>query len=119
MIEQNKTTINLVMTGLFAAVVVVLTMISIPMPSGVPITLQTFAVALCGYLLGRKYGVASVLVYMAIGAIGLPVFSGFHGGVGALVGLTGGFIWGFLPMAFLCGLAVKKKNKVLPVISGL
>ena len=68
-----------VMTGVCAALLAVLSQISIPLPTGVPITLQTFAVALCGYILGPALGALSVLVYLALGAIGLPVFAGFSG----------------------------------------
>lgn len=108
---QKNTVVNLVLTGVFAAITVVLTFISIPMPSGVPITLQTFAVALCGYMLGMKFGTAAIGVYVALGAVGVPVFAGFTGGIGSIVGMTGGFIWGFIPMAFLCGLGCIFKNK--------
>lgn len=119
MIKSNKSSVNLVLTALFAAIIVVLTMTSIPMPTGVPVTLQTFGIALCGYLLGMKLGVTAVGLYMALGAVGLPVFSGFQGGFGPILGYTGGFMWGFFLMALLCGLAVKKENKVLRISLGL
>ena len=97
---------NIVMVGVFAAVLAVLSQISFPLPSGIPVTLQTFAVALCGYALGCKRGTLAVLVYIVLGAVGLPVFANFSGGFGSLVGLAGGYIYGFLPMAALCGLGV-------------
>ena len=93
-----------VLCGLFAAIIAVLTLVTIPMPSGVPITLQTFAVALCGYSLGCAKGTAATFVYVALGAVGLPVFSGMKGGFSVLVGPTGGYIYGFVGMAALCGL---------------
>ena len=93
-----------VMAGVFAALLVVLSQVSIPLPTGIPVTLQTFAVALCGCVLGPAVGSAAVGVYLALGAVGVPVFAGFSGGAGALVGMTGGYLWAFLPMAFLCGL---------------
>lgn len=93
-----------VLCGLFAAIIAVLTLVTIPMPSGVPITLQTFAVALCGYSLGCAKGTAATFVYVALGAVGLPVFSGMKGGFSVLVGPTGGYIYGFIGMAALCGL---------------
>jgi len=96
--------------ALFAAVIAVLSQIAIPMPSGVPVTLQTFAIALAGCALGKKYGPAAVAVFLALGAVGVPVFSGFSGGFGKLVGVTGGFLWGFLPMAFLCGLGAQRSR---------
>ena len=92
---------NIVMVGVFAAVLAVLSQISFPLPSGIPVTLQTFAVALCGYALGCKRGTLAVLVYIVLGAVGLPVFANFSGGFGSLVGLAGGYIYGFLPMAAL------------------
>ena len=98
---------NLVLSGLFAAITAVLTLITIPMPSGVPITLQTFAVALAGYTLGFARGTISTIVYVAIGAVGLPVFSGMQGGVGVIAGPTGGFIIGFILLTACCGAAVR------------
>jgi len=100
---------ELVSAAVFTAVTAVLSQISIPMPSNVPITLQTFAIALCGYALGVKTGCISVLTYILLGAIGAPVFSQFRGGIGMLFGYTGGFIVGFIPLSLLCGLAAGKK----------
>lgn len=96
---------HLVLIGLFAAILAVMSQMSIPLPSGVPVTLQTFAVALCGFVLGSRHGALSVLVYLLLGAVGLPVFAGFIGGAGILFGVTGGFLFGFLAMAALCGSA--------------
>ena len=64
----------------------------IPNPISVPLTLQTFIIALSGFVLGSSKGVASVLVYIAVGTIGAPVFTGFQGGFSVLFGMTGGFI---------------------------
>ena len=89
-----------------AAVMAVLSQISIPLPTGVPVTLQTFAVALCGYVLGVGMGGSALAVYLALGAVGLPVFAGFSGGVGSFLGVTGGFLWGFFLMSLLCGLGL-------------
>lgn len=108
-----------VLTGVMAAVLAVLSQIAIPMPTGVPVTLQTFAVALCGYILGAGLGTLSVGVYLALGAVGLPIFTEFSGGFGVFLGVTGGFLWGFLPMAFLCGLGVKRGGKVLAILLGV
>lgn len=96
---------------MFAAVLAVMSQIAIPMPSGVPMTLQTFAVALAGAVLGWKLGALSALVYLLLGAAGVPVFSGMSGGLGVLLGKTGGFIFGFIFMALLCGLGAAQKNK--------
>ena len=88
----------------------VLSQIAVPTPWNIPFTLQTFGVALCGYLLGPWYGTASIFVYIALGAVGVPVFSGFKGSIGVLAGMTGGYILGFLFMALLCGLVWKTKS---------
>lgn len=102
---KKITALDLCYMGLMTAVIVVLSWVSIPMPWGVPVTLQTFAVALCGYALGKWKSTICVAVYMLLGFIGIPVFSGMKGGAGVLLGPTGGYIIGFLCLAFLCGLA--------------
>lgn len=100
---RNLSARQLVAIGLFTALLAVLSQLSIPLPSGVPITLQTFAVALCGFVLGTKFGLWAVLVYLLLGAVGLPVFAGFAGGMGVVFGVTGGFLFGFLALCGLCG----------------
>lgn len=102
-------TFDLVLIALFAAIIAIMSQISIPTPFGVPVSLQTFAVALCGYFLGAKKGAGALLVWIAIGAVGVPVFTGFKGGIGVLFGVTGGFIYGFIPLVLLCGLELKSK----------
>lgn len=87
------------------AVLCVLSQISFPLPSGVPVTLQTLGMALCGCLLGVRRGAICVAVYLLLGMAGLPVFAGFTGGVSKLAGPTGGFLIGFIFLAALCGLA--------------
>ena len=114
--KANKRTspiLLIILAAMFAAIGAVTSWISIPMPSGVPITLQTFGMALIGYTLGYKYGTLSVGVYVALGAIGAPVFSGFKGGFGVITGATGGFITGFIFMAAICGLCKLKKLQSL------
>lgn len=95
----------IIRAAVMTALIAVSSQLSIPLPSGVPITLQTFAVAFAGYFLGAKAGAAAVLAYIVLGAAGAPVFASFTGGAQALVGLTGGFLIGFVPMAFLSGLS--------------
>lgn len=108
------TTKDIVCTGMFAAMLSILSQIQVPVPlSGVPITMQTFAVALTGFVLAWKLGASSTLVYILLGAVGIPVFSGFLGGVQVLVNYTGGFIWGFIGMVILCGIAATQTNKVI------
>ncbi len=103
---------DLARAGLMTALIAVCTHLSIPLPGGGPLNLQTFAVALGGFLLGPVYGVLSAAAYLLLGAAGLPVFSGFTGGVGRLFGPTGGFLWGFLLLAAGCGLG---KGKRFPI----
>ena len=118
--NMRNSTRTIVMVGMFAAVLSVLSILVIPMPSGVPLTLQTFAVALCGYVLGAKRGAATVFVYLFLGAVGMPVFSGMHGGLSWLLNYTGGFLWGFLMLVALCGLGIRKKSTgFCAVISGV
>lgn len=109
---QKISTKTIVMTGMMTAVLAVLSQIQIPMPSGVPVTMQTFGVALCACVLGWKMGTASVAVYLLLGSFGVPVFAGLSGGLGTITGATGGFLIGFLPMALLTGLFTSSKNKV-------
>ena len=94
---------QLTLTGMFSAIAVITSLFSLPMPNGVAVTLQTFGMALIGYVLGPS-GIWSVLVWILLGLVGLPVFSGFQGGIGVLAGFTGGFIIGFPFMTVLCGL---------------
>ncbi|MCM1201809.1 MAG: biotin transporter BioY [Bacteroides fragilis] len=112
------TTKEVVCVGMFAAVLAVLSQISIPMPSGVPITLQTFAVALTGVVLAWRLGTASMLVYILLGAAGVPVFAEFSGGVQVLVNYTGGFLWGFLFMTLFCGIGTQMKNRTAGILFG-
>ncbi|MCM1538756.1 MAG: biotin transporter BioY [bacterium] len=109
--EGRLSTRRLVYIGMFAAVLAVLSQIAIPMPTGMPLTLQTFAVALTGAVLGWRLSLASTAVWVLLGAAGVPVFSNFGGGVRVLAGYTGGFIWGFFFMAALCGIGSAMKNK--------
>lgn len=86
---------DLTLIALFAAIIAVCAWITIPLP-GVPFTLQVFGIfaALC--MLGGKRGTICIALYILLGAVGLPVFSGFQGGFGVLLGTTGGYIAGFL-----------------------
>lgn len=90
-------TLNMVYIALFAVVMAICSWIVIPMT--VPFTLQTFGVFLAVLLLGGKRGTLAVALYLLMGAVGLPVFSGFTGGIGVLLGYTGGYIAGFLLLA--------------------
>ena len=96
--------------SLFTALIAVGAFIKIPIPV-VPFTLQTFAVFCALGFLGWGCGGLAVAAYILLGAFGLPVFSGFVGGVGHLFGPTGGYIWGFLFSAALYGLVKKLLGK--------
>ncbi len=113
-----KKSITLVRTALFSALIAVLSQIAIPLPTGIPLTLQTFAVALCGFCLHnhKREACASIAVYIALGAVGIPVFSGFQGGLPRILGPTGGFMLGFFPLVLLCGIGFEKMT--LRLISG-
>lgn len=93
---------SLVMCALCTAVICILAPISVPI-GPVPISLCTFAVMLSGILLGGKWGAVSALVYVLLGAVGVPVFAGYSAGAANVVGPTGGYIVGYIPLAFLCG----------------
>ncbi len=102
--ENTFKTKYLILTGLFAALTAIGAYIYIPLPiSPVPITLQMFFTFMAGGLLGKKYGFFSQLIYILIGAIGLPVFAGGTGGFGILFGPTGGYVLGFLAAGYIAG----------------
>ncbi len=101
---------NMCYVGLFTAVIAIMAQISIPMPLGVPMTMQTFAITLAAIILGAKLSTISSLIYILLGAIGLPVLAGFSGGISKFVGPTGGFLISFPIMAFIIGYAVDHRN---------
>ena len=98
-------TLDMVYIAMFAVVMAVCAWISIP--ATVPFTLQTFGVFLAIGILGGKRGSMSVFIYLLLGAIGIPVFAGFTGGIGIILGSTGGYIIGFLFSALFMWLMEK------------
>lgn len=103
---------DMVTCALFASLIAVLSQISIPLPfTTVPLTMQVFAVALTGIVLGAKKGVISVLTYIIMGAVGMPVFAQFSGGLHVIVGYTGGFIWAFPFMVMIIGYVSQRYKK--------
>lgn len=98
---------DMALCGMFAACMAVISQISVPMPTGVPLTVQIFGITLLGRVLGWKRGFCSVCIYLLIGAMGLPVFSNFRGGVNILLSYTGGYLWSWPFMAALCGVRPK------------
>ena len=100
--SSNSNILSMVYIALMAVIIAVCSWISIPGP--VPFTLQTFAVFSALLLLGTRNGILSITVYLLLGAVGVPVFSGFSGGLSHLVGPTGGYLIGFLVMGFFYGI---------------
>lgn len=97
--------------AIMTAITAVMAQISIPMPMGVPMTMQTFAVTLAGIILGAKRGAVSMVVYVLLGALGVPVLAGFSGGFMHLAGPTGGFLLSFPIMAYLIGAGAKMRKQ--------
>lgn len=108
---------KMTLCAFFAALTAVCAWICIPLGDTV-FTLQTFAVFLTLGLLGGKWGTAAISCYLLLGAVGVPVFSAFRGGIGAILGPTGGYLWGFLCTA-LCYWAVEKIGKLPAFVLGL
>ncbi len=119
-----KTNIKkIVVCALMAALTAVLSQIAIPM-APVPINLAMLSVFIAGGLLGPINGAISQAVYVALGAIGVPVFASFSAGVGIIVGPTGGYIIGYIIAAFVTGIIIKHSNKsytmhIVAMIAGL
>ncbi len=106
--KSRKTkTLQLVICALCAAIIAVSAQVVVPLPTQVPITLHTFGVALCAAVFGSMTGTVSTAVYVLLGAVGLPVFAGMRGGFEVITGPTGGFLYGFIIMAFFCGMQMK------------
>lgn len=113
--SRRISTKDMVLCGMFAAVLTVISQISVPVPP-VPITIQVFGVTLVGIVLGWKRGIMAVLVYILLGAVGLPIFSNFMGGMGVLTGMTGGYIIGWPFIALLCGIRHTHNNRYVNLI---
>ena len=95
---QNTKVLFLVQSALFAAILCILSPLAIPI-GPIPITLGVLAVMLTGVVLDWKRACVAVLVYILLGVIGLPVFSGGNSGPGVIAGPTGGYLWAYVPMA--------------------
>lgn len=100
---KKLSTRELCYIGIFVAIIALCAQVTIPQPGGVPFSLQAWGVALAGLVLGSKNGAIAVAVYILLGAIGAPVFTGFGGGFGRILGATGGFILSFPLLAFFAG----------------
>ena len=106
----HSKTYDITMTALMAAVTCILAPLSIPI-GPVPISFTNLAIYLSLYLFGCKKGTVSYLIYLLMGLVGLPVFSGFTGGPAKLAGPTGGYIIGFIIMAVIAGLVIDNCHK--------
>lgn len=102
-------TSRMALIGLMTAILCIIAPFSIALPfSPVPLSLGTMAIYFCVIVLGMKRGTISVILYVLLGLAGLPVFSGFSGGAGRLLGPTGGYILGYIFMALICGFFIDR-----------
>lgn len=109
---KKYNTVTLVLVGLFAAILSIFAPISFSLPfTTIPISLATFAVYLAGAVLGPYLATLSVAIYLLLGLVGVPVFSGYTAGFQKLAGPTGGYIIGYLFMALCTGFFVKRFPK--------
>lgn len=109
---MNKKTIQMVQMAMMTGVLCVLAPVTIPLSfTPVPVTLATFVLYLIAAFLGAKKGTVCVFLYLLLGMVGLPVFSGFSSGFMILIGPTGGYAIGYLPCVFLIGCILEHKKK--------
>lgn len=107
---------EMAVTAVMTALICILGPWAIQIPiSPVPITLCTMGIYFALYVLGMKLGILSVILYVLLGAIGVPVFTNFSGGIGKLLGPTGGYILGYLFLAVICGFFLSKFPEKLPL----
>lgn len=110
--KRKSSVNNLCLIAISVAFICVIAPFVIPIGT-VPFSFADFIILLLSSVLGKKAGSIATILYILIGGCGLPVFSGFSGGVGKLLGPTGGFIIGFIPMAYINGMGKNKKNSYL------
>lgn len=116
---RDSKTARLTTCAVMSAVMCILGPMSIPI-GPVPVSFTNLVVCLTVYLLGTKLGCISYLVYLLLGAAGLPVFSGFSGGLAKLAGPTGGYLIGFIFMALICGVVLERfQRKPVPAYIGM
>ncbi len=105
---KRGNTLTIVLVALFAAILSICAPIGINLPfTEIPISLATFAVYMCGAVLGPVLGTASVVIYLLLGMVGVPVFAGYTAGVQKLAGPTGGYLIGYIFIALSTGIAVR------------
>lgn len=112
---------NMVMCGVMAAVLCILAPLSVPLPGNlVPISLTNFVLYLVAYMLDWKYATVTYVVYMLLGIVGLPVFSGYGSGLAKVAGPTGGYLVGFIFIPLICGYINKKfEGKIYMSVIGM
>ncbi len=116
---KSKNTRQLILCALFAALVAILSQIQIPIHP-IVFNLAVLGVFMAGIMLPPLYAVGSIVIYILLGVVGVPVFAGFMAGPGALMGITGGYIWGYLFIALATSLGKKYgKNIILTALSML
>jgi biotin transport system substrate-specific component len=108
--EQPMSLRMTVYAALFAALTAVGAYMALPI-GPVPVVMQNLFVFLAGLILGGRWGLASVGIYLLAGAVGLPVFAGGSGGIGRFIGPTGGYLIGYLPAVFLIGWIAHKAGR--------
>jgi biotin transport system substrate-specific component len=107
--NQNERLKMMLVAAMFAGITAILAQLTIPLPL-IPITGQTLAVGITATILGSRYGAIAMALYAAIGAVGLPVFTGANGGLAVIFGPTGGYIIGFIVTAYVTGLILEKTS---------
>lgn len=108
--EKKFSITQIAVIGVMTAVICILAPFSLPI-GPVPISFTNLAIYIALYVLGMKRGTISYLIYLLIGLVGIPVFSGFTGGPQKLFGPTGGYLIGFIPMAVIAGIVIDKCMK--------
>lgn len=113
-LTQNSRTRQITLIGLMTAITCILAPLSIPLPfSPVPISLTNLVIFISVFILGMKDATISFLIYLLLGAVGLPVFASFHAGLSVLAGPTGGYLIGFIFLALIQGFAMKYFDRKL------
>ncbi len=108
---------NIAIIGVMAAIICICGPLSVPI-GVIPVSLTPLAVFLTVYIIGKNSGTIAYIVYLLIGLVGLPVFSGFTGGPGKLLGPTGGYIIAFILMAYIAGILIEKFHNVIVQMLG-
>ncbi|MCL2392129.1 MAG: biotin transporter BioY [Oscillospiraceae bacterium] len=109
---KKMSTRDICLISLFVALIASISQLAIPLPGGVPLTMQTFIVPFSAAILGAKRGAIAAIVYLLLGAVGLPVFTQFGGGLGRIVGPWGGFLLSYPLMSLIVGFSASKQKKL-------